>query len=462
MSETAPHALLEALDAEIRSLIEGYLAKPFTSHSSLDNIVTGNAYQSVRLRGEVLPGFRAREAFLYAGLPMEGARFVDLGANLGEKTRLAAENGALYAEGIEYEPLFVRIGGLVSVYNGMANVALRQGDITQPGCVRGEFDLGACFSAFVYLRQNLAEVLGRLRGLFLLETHALDAGWVEQYLGEITPILPHWMLVGFTDHGRDLREARRVLIVFGRDRAEVEMVGLRRVGALPPDHPDIRRLDLERSPRIARMWGENEASAALFRDLRERLRGGAEPAAALRQILPALAGLVASRRSPGRGFGSDRTWLGLLTGLVEFLGAGTVAPGNAFLATHPDMEPAGAAAMLEEMAAILGGARPTAPLLLHNPLAVARLEALGHRPLPDEHLTLDGADAALRVQRLDGQPRLAALWLAGAPTCPVLPVWTNGQGFGQDAFALFDEAEGHEARVMEALGAEVLAHRAEG
>lgn len=460
MSETTPHALLDALDAEIRGLIEGYLAKPFTSHSSLEGIVTGNAYQSVRLRDAVLPGFRAREAFLYAGLPMEGARFVDLGANLGEKTRLAAEAGALYAEGIEYEPLFVRIGGLVNVYNGLANVALRQGDITRPGCVQGEFDLGACFSAFVYLRQNLSEVLGRIRGPFLLETHALDAGWAAQYLGEITPLLPHWMLLGFTDHGRGHDSSRRALILFGRDPAELGAVAPRRVAALPPDHPDIRRLDLARSPRITRMWGETEASAALFAALRERLGAGAEPAATLRQALPALAGIVAARRSPARGFGSDRFSLGLLTGLAELLGGGEPGPGNAFLATHPELQPAEAAAMLEEMAAILRGARPEAPLVLHNPLSVARLEELGHRPVPAEHLTLEGA--AVRAQRLDGQPRLAALWLAGAAECPVLPVWTNLHGFGQEGFALFDEADGHAARVLEALAAEVLAQKAPG
>ena len=68
--------------------------------------------------------------------------------------------------------------------------------------------------------------------------------------------------------------------------------------------------------------------------------------------------------------------------------------------------------------------------------------------------------APVRAQRLDGQPRLAALWLAGAADCPVLPVWTNLHGLGQDGFALFDEAEGHEGRVMEALAAEVLAQKA--
>jgi hypothetical protein len=110
--------------------------------------------------------------------------------------------------------------------------------------------------------------------------------------------------------------------------------------------------------------------------------------------------------------------------------------------------------------AILRGARPEAPLVLHNPLSVARLEALGHRPVPEEHLMLEGA--VVRAQRLDGQLRLAALWLAGAAECPVLPVWTNLHGFGQEGFALFDEAEGHEARVLEALAAEVLAQKAPG
>lgn len=209
---------LQTLDTDLLALIRKALATPTTSLSSFNAIVTGNAYQAVDLRGEIEPGFRRADAELFAGMPMQGKRFIDLGANLGEKTRLAALAGAEYAEGIEYEEYFVRIGGLISTYDRIFNAVLRQGDITQPGCIKADFDIGACFSAFVYVRRNLAEILSHIRTTFLLETHAIETGWFEQYVTPVTPTFPYWIVYGFSDHGRKLTERRRAQIAFTHDQ----------------------------------------------------------------------------------------------------------------------------------------------------------------------------------------------------------------------------------------------------
>src|ERR1051325_1224074 len=133
------------LDDELRALIVKTLAVKTRSYSSLGAKETGNAYQAVRLRDEILPGFRISDEEVWAGLDVAGRTVIDLGCNLGERTRLAVRAGASFAEGVEYEDLFVRIGGLISVYN----VLIRQGDGTKPGCFDKTYDTVACFSALL-------------------------------------------------------------------------------------------------------------------------------------------------------------------------------------------------------------------------------------------------------------------------------------------------------------------------
>src|SRR5437868_6360144 len=133
LTEALIEEATEELDRELRSLIVKALSVQTRSYSSLDRKETGNAYQSVRLRDEVLPGFRVSDEEVWAGLDVAGCTVIDLGCNLGERTRLAVRAGASFAEGVEFEEFFVRIGGLINVYNRMDNILLRQGDITKAG-----------------------------------------------------------------------------------------------------------------------------------------------------------------------------------------------------------------------------------------------------------------------------------------------------------------------------------------
>src|SRR5205085_1582607 len=106
-TETPIEQATEELDREIRSLIVKALSIQTRSYSSLDRKETGNAYQAVRLRDEVLPGFRISDEEVWAGLNVAGCTVMDLGCNLGERTRLAVRAGSSFAEGIEFEEFFV-------------------------------------------------------------------------------------------------------------------------------------------------------------------------------------------------------------------------------------------------------------------------------------------------------------------------------------------------------------------
>jgi len=114
---------VKELDEKILAIIKESLAESTESYSGLNETVTGNAYQSVMLGETEARGFRKRDSKLFAGVPMLNARFVDLGCNLGEKTRLASLAGAAFAEGVEFEEFFVRIGGLINVLNRITNVS---------------------------------------------------------------------------------------------------------------------------------------------------------------------------------------------------------------------------------------------------------------------------------------------------------------------------------------------------
>jgi hypothetical protein len=72
-------------------------------------------------------------------------------------------------------------------------------------------------------------------------------------------------------------------------------------------------------------------------------------------------------------------------------------------------------------------------------LSLISLAAHGYEPTDEQkraHVSLtDGRQ--YRTQFVDGNHRLAALWLSGAKVCPVLPVWTNVFGLDHARYNLF-------------------------
>jgi SAM-dependent methyltransferase len=458
---------LEVLNNRIVHLIQDALGEATVSNSSLDNIVTGNAYQSILLGRNVTKGFRERDASLFAGIPLTGKRFVDLGCNLGEKTRLALLSGAAYAEGIEFEEYFVRIGGLINFSNRVENIVLRQGDVTKPGCITEKFDVGACFSAFVYVEKNLEEIVASIRQLFILETHALDADWYGAYVKRVERLMPSWVLLGFTDHGAGHEKTSRCLLAFSRDKELVTLTAINRCEALPITHADVCALDLDGTRRAKSLWGNTNEWKTFFTELRSKLMQVANPSPTtvvgiVRPELARLEALCDTYTQEGSEFGTHRYWLYFLQGLCHFVDTGGLAASNPYLICLRQMSAGGSydpgmtyeladearavqriAPRLTRFLQVLRDRAIHRPLLVYNPLSLRLLEARGYEPseqvVRDEHIALtDGRQ--YRIQFIDGNHRLAALWLSGAKACPILPVWTNVFGLDRARYSVFRNA----------------------
>jgi hypothetical protein len=446
---SAARTVLGDLDSGIDQLVRQALQKNIASYSSLNGIVTGNAYQSVRLRGEVLPGFRRPSEGMFAGLQLEGRRIVDLGCNLGEHTRLAACANAAFVEGIEYEELFVRIAGLVNVFNRIDNILIRQGDVTRPGCLTKKYDIGLCFSAFVYVRENIKEITNNILRMLVLETHALDQGWFGYYVSEVSRYLPYWIIYGFTDHGAKLEVQKRACIAFARERDEIGEIAERRAIELNHALRHLVDIDISASPRVVSLCGRQRSTGAAFADLRQSLAARPDiPTSAIIDLLVTVAGELDQHRSPidDNDFASDQYWSYFFKGLAEYLAGYPGDSKNTYvsylikLSESGNYDPAMKEILADEMAMrermrwrfdtfveILQTKTVRTPVILYNAMSHAELERHGlsvdHRE--PEEFVVDRAGNRYWTAWVDGHHRLAALYLSGAELCPSLFVWSN-------------------------------------
>ena len=453
MPETAD--LVRRLDEELAALIEKYHAIPAVSLSSYRATRTGNGYQSLKLRDRTLKGFRAADSQIYEGLPLEGLSLVDLGCNTGEKTRYAADAGASFAEGIEYEELFVRIGNLVNAYNRYGNVVLRQGDITRPGLLKRRYDVAASFSSFVYLKDTLPEILSWVDRMFICETHALTERWYPRYVTPVTGEFPYWLLYGFTDHGGSHAQGRRALLLFARDRALLSKTIFGRAASLAVDNASICEIDMEASPLLATLVGKAPAVRDAVLRLRERLAG--LPAGDVDGVVSSLASAAERMEASGAAaaperFASDSYWCAMFKGIVDYRARGTVALDNPFLQLLRRMAQAGLLDMkdvflddtrgpkrlkerLDGFLAMLVERRSRSHFIAFNPSPLDLLpENAGINP---SH-KITGTDGRIYTfQSFDGYHRLAACWLCGVPSCTVYFCWTNIFGLATRNYASF-------------------------
>jgi SAM-dependent methyltransferase len=445
----AARTVLDKLDSSIDQLIRQALQQKIASYSSLNGIVTGNAYQSVRLRGEVLPGFRCPSEGVFAGLQLEGRRIVDLGCNLGEHARLAACASAAFVEGIEYEELFVRIAGLINVFNRIDNILIRQGDITRSGCLTKKYDIALCFSAYVYVRENIKEIIDKITRVLVVETHALDRGWFGYYVGEVSRYLPYWIIYGFTDHGAKLELQKRACIAFAREREEIAEIAERRAIELNQGLRHLIDIDILASPRVVSLCGQQIGTRAAFADLRQSLAGRADISArAIIDLLVTVAGEIDQHRRPidDNDFASDHYWSFFFKGLAEYLAGYPVGTKNTYvsylikLSESGNYDPAMREILADEMATrermrwrfdtfaeILQTKTVRTPVIVYNAMSHAELEGQGlsvdHRE--PEEFVIDRAGNRYWTAWVDGHHRLAALYMSGAEFCPSLFVWSN-------------------------------------
>jgi SAM-dependent methyltransferase len=445
----AARTVLDELDSGIEQLIRRVLQKNIASYSSLNGIVTGNAYQSVRLRGEVLPGFRRPSDGMFAGLQLEGRRIVDLGCNLGEHARLAACANAVFVEGIEYEELFVRIAGLVNVFNRIDNILIRQGDITRPGCLTKKYDIALCLSAYVYLRENIKEITDNVLRMLILETHALDRGWFRYYIGEVSRYLPYWIIYGFTDHGAKLQVQKRACIAFARERDEIAEIAERRAIELNHALHHLIDIDISASPRVVSLCGRETATRVAFADLRQSLAGRPDISPkAIIDLLVTVAGELDQHRRPidDNDFASDQYWSYFFKGLAEHLAGYPVGSKNTYvsylinLSESGNYDPAMREILADETAMqermrwrfdtfveILQTKTVRTPVIVYNAMSHAELAGQGlsvdHRE--PEEFVIDRAGNRYWTAWVDGHHRLAALYLSGAEVSPSLFAWSN-------------------------------------
>lgn len=438
-----------SLDNDLLALIKSSLRVNTRSFSPHRGKTTGNAYQEVSLRGEQIAGFRQSDPHLYAGMDLAGLSLVDLGCNVGEKTRLAAARGAGYAEGVEYEQFFVTIGNLISAYNRSEGVTIRQGDITRPGVLTRDFDIGASFSSFTYVKQNLADIASRIKRQFILETHAMGESWFRTYVLPTREHFPHWVFLGFTDQSA-VSDERRGLLLFSRKHAEVVDVPTARSDSLDVTHPDVAWIDLEHSARARTMFGRSDATKRLFNDLRTELAALSRPNSdRVFEIIETYAGRLGALDLSGprsMRFSSDLYWQKLLAGMVDHVKRGEFRGDNPYVTYMMEISSADgydvglksslatAEGAVERMGpridALLQALRSaslTHPLLAFN---LVPFSSFTERQRPElggpwaQHLAVDG-HGEYYFQKFDGHHRLAMLWLSGAAKCPILPVWTN-------------------------------------
>jgi 2-polyprenyl-3-methyl-5-hydroxy-6-metoxy-1,4-benzoquinol methylase len=183
----------------LRELIVSALEAPYMSHSCLDEVETGNHYQSVLLGEERTSGFRTPREELLSAIPFAGRTVVDLGSNLGELSRFARAQGATLVDGHEYDPYFVELAQLINAYNGTTRVSFHRSDITRPSLYTETYDITLAFSVFIYVRDVMEQIAATTRELLVLETHRIDANFESLYLRTILPHFPHYRVLGRTE-----------------------------------------------------------------------------------------------------------------------------------------------------------------------------------------------------------------------------------------------------------------------
>mgnify|MGYP006280946273 CR=1 FL=1 len=452
--------LVESLDAELAALIKKYHSSPAVSFSSFRETRTGNRYQSLNMRGEILPGFRAADRHIYTGIPLDGMSIVDLGCNTGEKTRYAADMGASFAEGIEYEELFVRIGNLVSAYNRYGNVVLRQGDLTNPDLLRRRYDIGASFSSFVYLGETLEAVLSHIDKMFICETHALGENWFRRYVQPIARKMSHWLVYGFTDHGGSHTEGRRALVLCAKDTASLSQTVFTRAVELPADNQAVCTIDIDASARPGSLIGRTSATRKIALALREDLAAipvGERDAVvdALDEAALALADTLAGDEP--HVFANDAYWAAMFRGAVEYHRTGAVDEANACftfvrqmakdqdpgiqkIMADPERGRERIALRLDGFLAALTDRTVRDHMIAFNPIPVALLP--GTVKMSPRQLVTSTGGRTYTYQAFDGYHRLAASWLTKAKTCTVYFCWTNMLGLTTQNLAPLADEDG--------------------
>ncbi len=404
----------------------------------------------------MLPSLDSRIS-LFAGIPLAGRRVLDFQAGRGELLRLALREGARYAEGIEADWSLVDAGRLANAAFQVEGAVLRHGDLRQPGCLLSDFEVGVCASGFDAYAASLPDILEHVRELLMVRVVTGEHEWYRRCVLKLAPWMSFWSLLPSSGPASGRTAKPHGLLVTSRTVEPVAAATLGRCKAVGLEHPDVRSLDVYASGVAAQSMGSTGPARLLFGDLRRKLSRltfgqPLEIAALIKPMLAPLRVIVSGRPPQEVEVGTDRYWLRFLQGLVNYIENGALNIDNPYVRFVRGVAACGMydSAMsyyLEEETRALARLRPrlkgfievlthqavAEPLIVFNPVGLTWLEAYGYKAADfprDHHMTLTNG-ARYRIQGVDGTHRLAALWLSGAATGPVLPVWTNV--FGVDA-----------------------------
>ena len=299
----------------LRRLILDAIGLPYSSVSCMEDIETGNHYQSVTLRDEHTAGFRSdRDGFLDQ-INFRGKRVLDLGANLGEISRAARARGAALVDGYEYDPFFVELANALNGYNGTTRVSFHERDITDVTVYRERYDIVLAFSVFSYIHPILYRLAEMTNEALVLETHKLNGNLETDYVAPVAKFLPTYKVLGESDWGRSLPEAnKRAVIVFAHDEPALE-------SALSRPAVSLQRLTTVNAQRTT-------LQLRFFEQV--RFTNGDELLADVRAMEIDLKKVIDDPDLATDVYSGRMYWLLFLKGYCQYLAGRTLGPGNIY------------------------------------------------------------------------------------------------------------------------------------
>ncbi len=208
--------ILEKTSYDIDNLVKEILQENYTSISSIEEIPTGNFYQTIKLGDEILFGFRKSRKDLFENFDFTDKVVIDLGSNLGENGRLAARRNAKFVYQLEYDEIFSKVSSLINIRNNHSNVFSINADISVYNFLDLKPDVLIIFSVWPYIRNRIPEICKSNVDLILLETHHIsDQSQLNNYIKNFNEFFPYYSILGKTDWGEN-HDGNRYIIAFSK------------------------------------------------------------------------------------------------------------------------------------------------------------------------------------------------------------------------------------------------------
>lgn len=313
---------------DLMELSKKYLSVNHIAYDPSGKIQTGRNYQSVKIAGQQIAGFRTaglREPFIFA-LGDTSGTILDIGSNLGETSRVA-DNGKRLILGCEYDEFTSMLANIISMASGNKLVTSIQCDISNfplPASV----DYILAFSVFRFISVRLKEIARVLNKLIIVETHNIDSDeTAEGYWRQLKTYFSAVAQVGTTDHGIG-HEGKRLVFAASHKRSEVWEYIFRLEGIIK-DHPGLVYINPQKI-------GFKYLLSSFDDDLISTSEELAKPSTASEKlaILFKLSNNWSSRPANAGTLFNPSYWKSLLRGFLEYKNSNeNLEPGNSYCLT---------------------------------------------------------------------------------------------------------------------------------